>query len=499
MAKQTKAGQWVKGMPSPNPLGRGVTKAAGEAPGIDGVMAYSGYVQTGERNQKLSLYQKWVTYANIVNVAIVATGLRYFGNLLAGTDWHAEPNEAGGTDADRGAEIVTEGLLKAPMKKPWPQVVRKSSMYRPFGFSLHALGYRRRPDGMVVFSEIAHRPQHTIEQWRRLDETSDFDTVVQRSKETGRLYPLLLDECFYCVDDTLSDHPEGVGLLRHIVEIVEDLERYEKLERIAYHSDLGGTPIGRAPLAEIESKLAGKPQAEIEAAKALASRVLTDVMENRIKSPERLMYVLLDSATYKGVDPNVITTILKWGLEIIKSETNGLPEVNAVIQRELLQIARLLGIEFVMQGGDGKGSYAQHEDKTSMFATNLQTTLNELGWFATTQLGRRLVARNGLDPDTAAPTLVAEPISTEAVEIATRSLANLALAGLNPADPARNVIRKRLRLPPEPPNEVIEVRAPRAPGPPHAETIGAGEVAAAPDPTMSTNMQPPPKKRKRAA
>jgi hypothetical protein len=152
------------------------------------------------------------------------------------------------------------------------------------------------------------------------------------------------------------------------------------------------------------------------------------------------------------------------------------------IRRVELQIARVLGIEFALMGADGKGSYAQHEDKTSMFATNLQTTLNEMGWFATQQLGRRLVARNGLDPDTCCPRLVAEPISTEAVETACRSLALITQAGLAPDDPAENVLRGRLRLPPAP-ERMAEVMAPRAPvaEPDDGDPTGADGTEEAPE------------------
>ena len=131
------------------------------------------------------------------------------------------------------------------------------------------------------------------------------------------------------------------------------------------------------------------------------------------------------------------------------------------LRRIELQIARVLGIEFTLMGGDSAGSLAMHADKTSTFASAIQTTLSELGWFATQQLARRLVARNGLDPDTCTPQLVAEPISTDAVITATQALANITMAGLRPDDPAINVLRSRMRLPPLP-DRAIEVMSPRA-------------------------------------
>src|SRR4051812_25800155 len=100
-----------------------VSSAPTQPAGSDGIAAYSGWIPSSELSPKLQGQQKWVTYANAANMAIIATGLRYFGNLLAGTEWHCEPNAAGGAGADRGVEIVRAGLLDALMPKAWPMVV----------------------------------------------------------------------------------------------------------------------------------------------------------------------------------------------------------------------------------------------------------------------------------------------------------------------------------------------------------------------------------------
>jgi len=150
----------VKGAPSVNPNGRAAPLAKANAPaGTDGQAVYSGYVTSGERNPELIGTRKWVTLSNALNKAIVATGVRYFTNLLSGTEWNAEPNEDGGKGATKGVDIVTKGLLKAPLRKPWKRVVRKQALYRMLGNAIHATAMRRRTsDGLIVFSAIEHRP-----------------------------------------------------------------------------------------------------------------------------------------------------------------------------------------------------------------------------------------------------------------------------------------------------------------------------------------------------
>ena len=420
-----------------------VAKAGSKLPGSDGVLSYGGYLPNDERNRLLQGPTKWTTFTNTVNASIVATGVRYSCNLIAGTEWHCEPNESGGKDADRGVDIITQGLLRAPMPKPWSAVVKKTSMYRFLGFSLHAWATRTRDsDGMVVFANIEHRPQYTIERWVKPDETKPWTGVVQRTR-SGQTYDIARNQLFYAVDDTLTDNPDGVGILRHVVELAELLGVYQGLEAGAFQGDLGGVPIGRLPEAEL-IKTFPDPVKRAEYTAAFEG-----FLRDRVRDPRKLQYLLLDSAIYKGADPNVISTIQKWAVEILKSETANLPAINQSIGRIQLEIARVLGIEWALMG-DGEGARAVHEDKTGMFAALLQATIDEIAAFATNDLARVLVARNGLDPETATPRLVADPISIDSIVEVSRMLVNLQLAGLQRNDPARNAMRKRGRLPPEP-------------------------------------------------
>lgn len=419
----------------------------GRARGADGVMAYGGYVQSNETNPKLQGAQKWTTYANAINAIIVATGVRYFGNLIAGSTWHVEPNPAGGAGAERGAEIVRRGLLEQDGGKSWAGIAKKAAIgYRMYGFSLHATGVRwSEAKKQIVFDDIAHRPQHTIQRWLRDDPRSPFRAVVQQVSD-GATYEIPLHECLYCVDDTLGDGPDGVGLLRHIVQHADRLTRYQTLEWLAYEGGMAGLPIARAPLEELTATETDDAKKKLIVDAATAT--LKAAVANRVKQPDKLQWLMLDSATYRGLDSDKITAIQKWAIEIVKSELEGVDNLHEAIKRLQFEIARLLGIEFALVGSDG-GSYSMHEDKTSMFAVLIEVTLAEIAQFATRQLARRLVMLNGLDPELCTPTLVAEPVNGDAIGTVTKALVDLTMAKLHPLDPARPIIRKRLRLPAE--------------------------------------------------
>lgn len=437
-----------KGAPSVNPAGRAARKGS-TAPGSDGVITYGGFLPNVERSPLLTGWQKWTTYQNAMNEAIVALGIRYSGNLIAGTEWHCELNPSGDPKAEQGVDIVTRGLINADMPKPWNFVARKASMYHALGFSLHATAMRRMADGTIGYSEIEHRPQYTVWRWDKPSETLPLRGFWQRTLVSGAEYYVPLDEAFYCVDDTMTDSPEGSGLLRHVIELVRRLQRFQQLEAIAYEFDIGGLPIGYAPLAELRALAGTTDPAERQAYVDAATATMRNAIANRAKTPEKQQFLFLDSGTYQQPDGSY-TSVEKYAMKVLRADFAGAPNIAAVIGRLQLEIARVFGVEFAMiGGGETSGSYAMHEDKTSMFATNLETILTGLGAFATNQLARRLIRANGLDPDTCTPRVVAEPISTESIEAVTRSLANIQLAMLDADDPARPVLRKRMRLPAE--------------------------------------------------
>lgn len=463
--------------------------------GGDGVQAYGGFLLSDEQRPELVGQRKWVTYSNATNTQVVATGLRRTLDMLAGTEWHCEPNEAGGPDAERGVELVTKGLLKARLPKPWSTIVRKTALYRYYGFALHEWTVTKDVYGDVVFADIAHRPQYTIDRWDKPSEQMPWQAVSQLTK-AGNRFVIPRGRLFHAVDDLLTDAPDGVGLLRHVIELVRRLGILEGLEGLAYETDLRGMPMGRAPIGELMAQAqsqVGNDRAKIEAYITDRTQTLRAALQGIVKSPERLQYLLLDSATYQGADPNTISSIQKWAYELLKGNSNGVDTVAAAIGRIQLEIARVLGIEHVMMGGHGGGSLAMHADKTDAFATILQTMLTEIAAFATNDLARVLVGLNGLDPDTAAPTLVAQPIDTEAVADTCAALAALAQAGLAYDDPAIKVIRTRMHLPPPPdptPEQMglLGTGGAQNPGPPQPSDqppdgeVGDQEAPAGPQP-----------------
>jgi hypothetical protein len=468
----------VKGAPSVNPDGRGfsksvVEKAKANAAGTDGVISYGGYLQNGEQSSKLVGRQKWIEFANAFFRPPVAIAALLRSALLRGVKWSLEENPAGGKAARKGLQIVQDGLLDARMPKSWPVVAAKAANGAYFhGFSLHAAGIARRPDGLVTFTEIAHRPQYTVQRWLRAAPTEPF-TDVEQWTDDGRRYPVPLAECLYLVNDTLTDSPDGLGVLRLIVERIRRVGNYEALEGSEYFGSMGGTAIARVPLEEIGH---GAPADEAGAVAYKKARTanIESIVASRIKTPEKQQYAVLDSATYQGTDPNTISNVRKWDIEIVKAELQGVVPLRGVISDHDLDIARILGVEFVfVGGGDSAGSYGMHESKVSLFAAQLTADNALVACQGTQQLARRIVAANGLDPDDATPTLTPSPISTEDVLKTAQTLVQVNLAGLAPNHPAKKAIFDRMNLPWEDEAEPVMPRVPIGVPPPNTDVVPA--------------------------
>lgn len=411
--------------------------------GSDGIAAPGGYLFRGETNTKLVGLPLWLTISDaITNSIVVAAAARYFLNLIAGTEWEVEPAED--PQGKKAADLVRSGLIDADMAKPWSAVVRKAALYKFYGFSMHEWIVRQRQDGLIVFGDIAHRPQYTVLWWDKVDEKTPLQGVVQQTR-WGHRYYLPRNRLLYCVDDTLTDSPDGIGLIRHVVPRIERLNRYEQLEGIGFETDLRGIPVGRAPLAKLKEYAQTKgfgPDAYVQA----ATKDLREFGESHIRTAD--LSLVLDSTPYHDKEGHP-SSVPQWAIDLIKGDGAPLDEVAKAINRINLEIARVIGAEFMMMGGESSGgSRAMHEDKTDQFGNLIQSTLGELAGFARNDLARTLVALNGMDADKATPKLLPGSVATESVVSVCQALYYMAQAGapLQPDDPAINQIRARLHL-----------------------------------------------------
>ena len=269
---------------------------------------------------------------------------------------------------------------------------------------------------------------------------------------SGQIIYLPRSKLVYCVDDTFTDNPDGLGLFRHLVEPSHRQTRYLQLEGWGYETDLRGVPVGRAPLTELSKMVDKKTITPTQRATIVAA--ISNFIQNHIRNPESGL--LLDSETFRALDAaNTPTNIAKWSMELMQAGQTSLPDLDKAIQRLNHDMARLLGIENLLLGSDGSGSLALSEDKTNSLFLTVDSAMDDLQEAAQKDIVDTIWRLNGLDEDLK-PWLKPATTQFKDVEKMTAALRNLATAGavLSPNDPAIGEIRDIMGLPRPDPADV---------------------------------------------
>ena len=405
--------------------------------GAPGYNLVGGYVETREKNRELvSREQRYRVYSDILsNTAIVASGVRYFLNLIANAEWSFVPSEA---DTDgRYAEMMEEALTDSPAT-PWHRIVRRAAMYRFYGFGVQEWTMARHADGWLTYKDVAPRAQITIERWD-VDEEGKVIGVLQRHPMNFKEIYLPRNKLLYIVDDSLNDSPEGLGLFRHLVEPAKRLQRYEELEGFGFETDLRGIPVGYAPFTELaklvtEGKITDEDRKRIE-------EPLRSFVENHIKNPK--LGMLLDSIRYESSDEAQRPSNNKqFELELLSGSSSAFGENAAAIERLNRELARILGVEQLLLGAGSAGSFALSKDKTQAFYLLTDGALTEIRESVKKDLRDRLWRLNGW-PEEMKPDMTTDAIRFTDAEEAAAVLRDMASAGatLEPDDPAINDMR----------------------------------------------------------
>ncbi|PYE89600.1 phage portal protein family protein [Phyllobacterium leguminum] len=425
--------------------------------GVSGTAVYGGFVQNAERNPVVAGYRRYETFSDImINTSIVAAGMRYFLGLATEPKWTIVPAadlpDGQSSDAAKEAAEFVE-LVRHDIGTSWHRIVRRSGMYRFYGYAIQEWQASKREDGLIGIANIEARPQHTIWQWDIDPVSGQVKGVVQRSPQTGELFCIPRWKLIYLVDDTLSDSPEGLGLLRQVAEPAERLKEYLKIEGIGFDRDLRGTPIGRAPIAELEDIKRTNPQDEklgqnIDAAIA-AMRSFVQTQAKDVNTG-----LLLDSTPFKNIqaDGHSWSSSLRWGLELLQGNSTGIEHLGESIERTNFEIARVLGVETLMIG-QSSGSRALSEDKSRNLYIQVNGMLVDMAEVFNRDLIGSLWTLNGFD-NRLKPRFRPSEVSFISVEQVAATLRDMATAGhvLAADDPAIDFVRELLGAPhaPEP-------------------------------------------------
>lgn len=429
--------------------------------GVGGTAFDSGYIRSHEKDARLRGTTRYQTYSNtLANTPIVAGSARFFLNLLAKAKWSLEPAD----ESPQALEIAEaiEAMLH-DMTTPWHRVVRRSAMYRFYGYSVSEWTAKRRDDGLIGLLDIEPRPQITIERWD-VDETGTVLGMIQRSPQTQVETTIPRGKTLYVVDDSLNDSPEGLGLFRHVVDGADRLADLQRHEVQGFEADMRGMPVGRIPKAAMDAAVLANDGTMTEAQRDAAVAKMELILQNRIRSPSRALW--LDSQTWQTTDDKQApSNVPMWDIDILKAESDGLEQIGAAITRIEKELALLMGTDHLLLGLDGAGSLALSRDKSHNFGLIVDSTLKELTEAVEADLFVPLMRLNGW-PEELTPTAKTEQAQFRDIEQITGALDNLGRAGapMLPTDPAVPQVYDLLGLSP-PPQEDLEEDAALRPTP----------------------------------
>lgn len=413
--------------------------------GVSGTPVYAGYVLTPERSSKLIGQEKYRTFSEMLaNVSIVSAGVRYFLNIVAQPSWSCEAADDSGDEGQQYADFVND-VMQEDLHTPWSRVVRRCGTYRFHGFNIQEWVAKRREDGLIGFHDIESRPQWTIWRWE-VDERGTVIGAWQRDPLTGRELGLPRGKLMYLVDDTLTDSPEGMGLLRHCYEPARRLEEYLRQEGLGYLRDLQGIPLGRAPITDLQNAVNAKKMTKAQMDQAL--QTLQDFVT--LERKDRKTGIVLDSQPFLDATESGLTNAatMKWGLELVSGGKPSVEAINSAIVRVNTEIARILGVEHLLLGADAEGSYALAKEKARDLYLLANSVLRDIREQVQHDLLWPLWKLNGF-PEEMMPQLKSEDVAPKDVEQISRVMRDMATAGatLAPDDEIQNSIRDLLGMP----------------------------------------------------
>lgn len=415
--------------------------------GVSGTAVFGGFVEVKERNPKLIGEQKWTTFSDMLaNVSVIAAGIRYFANLVSRPGWKVEPARDRGpdeepSDASKAAAEFVESCL-GDLDANWTRIVRRSSMYRFNGYGLHEWTAKRREDGLIGMASIEPRPCHTIQRWE-LEPTGSVLGVFQQSPQTGEQLWIPRAKMIYLLDDTLTDSPEGLGVLRQLVDPAERTQRYLKLEGTGYERDLRGIPVGHAPIAEINAAVEAGVISKEDGQQMTAG--LTSFVRAQVK--ESSTGLLLDSSTYMGqtADGESPSSAKKWDLSLLSASGTGFADMSKAIERLRFDMAITMGVEGLLVGAGQNGSRSLSEDKSRNLTLQANACIGDMAEGFERDFIGALWLMNGL-PDELKPTFKVEDVAFKDAEAVAATLRDMSTAGavLDPDDPVINDVRDLL-------------------------------------------------------
>lgn len=423
---------------------------------LSSIQFLGGYVFDREQNPKLHGLLRWTTFEDIlVNTSVVAASYRLWTNLISKPYWSVEAVDET-PEAIEAKEFAERVLAEYPLN--WTDAVRGAALFKFYGANVQEVTYRKADDGAILLASIEQRPMRSIERWE-VDGQGTIDGFWQMGPNMVANYYIPRWKTAYLCDNSISDSPQGLGLLRHCVEPSARLKNFLELETQGYERDLRGIPIGFAPLSAINQAVEAGEVTKEQAQSAISSLEQLVTMARKSGSTG----AILDSSVYAGTgssgDGKQISSVKQWDMQILNGgNSTGLKEMADAIARINYEMARVFNTEGLLLGSNSTGSQALANDKSSNLHDQINSTLRQIADSYTRDILGTIWKLNGRD-ERLMPHFQVEEVSSRDAEKTAVSLKDMVASGAQflPSDPIYNSLRKDMGYPEQPEEDLAKI------------------------------------------
>ena len=336
---------------------RGYTQTA--EVGTTGLARQSGYVREEflpqlEGKNGIRIYREMSDNDPTVRAALRAIDL-----MVRQTKWTIIPASNNLVDKE-AADFVTECMHD--MYHTWEDFISEAMSMIIYGFSIHEIVYKYRNgampdrqlkskyhDGLLGWKGLPIRSQDSVYRWD-FNENGHIDGFIQNAPPNYRNVYIPASKLLMFRTSSLKNNPEGQSVLRGAYRPWFFKRRIEEIEAIGIERDLAGFPVMYADPKIMTPEATEEDQQTVTRYEQVLRNLRQDSQQG-----------LIIPALYDQNGQQL------YRLELLTSGGSRTFDTSRIIERYDHQIARTMLSDFILLGQASHGSYAMHEDKTSLF------------------------------------------------------------------------------------------------------------------------------------
>ena len=296
------------------------------------------------------------------NHPVIAGFMFAITSILAGVDWHAEPENAKKAE-DKAASDFIDSCLR-DMADTWSDALSEILSMLTFGWHYAEVVWKQRngrnpedpllsskfDDGKWGWQQFAPRGQTSLSHWE-IDDSGRILGMWQQAPEDTETRLLSLRRGLLFRLMPKKNSPEGSSLLRGCYRPWFFQKRLQELEAIGVERNLAGLPV-----MYVDPKLFDSEDASMAAQLQTWKKVVRN-----LKRDEQEGVIL---PTVRDESGNKL-----YELTLLSTGSRRQSDTNALIQRHNAEIAMAALSDFMLLGHSRVGTFALGVTKTDFFAT----------------------------------------------------------------------------------------------------------------------------------